>query len=147
MYDRRFPNLEPVERASMCMGVVDAARVRRAVKEISNRTGTRGFYNIRNHTVLFVYGDEPHGGPMALPLTDRPITQAEIDSAVEYIQLGKVGRAQKDRWASRQAEREKWDHQDGINRHLAERRPDAISYAAHLDQKRRGVQRLVSVGE
>lgn len=140
-YDNRYPHLEPVERSPLGMGIVDASRARKAVAEICRRTGTRGFYNAITHAVLFVYGDEPHGGPMALPLTDKPITRADIDSAVEYMQLGKVELRRKQAWAEKQEAEEKYQHEQRTQKHLDDVRPDAKSYAAYLDERRRGVRK------
>lgn len=143
MYDRRYPMMFPLDgREIPRLPSHMRANVLKAGNEIARRTGARAFYNAAQGSILFVYGDEPHGGPMALPITDILISQSDIDSAVEYIGMGKMARREKDRIAEKNRVADEHRHAKRTEKHLAERRPDAMSYARFLDEKRRGVQKL-----
>lgn len=148
VHDCRFPHLFPVDGRHLpgldSFGRRDCLRM---VRSISARTGLKGFYDGRNGTVLFVYGDEPHGGPLRLPFRreggeyHRHLDH-EIDEAVSWVNLGKADRRDKNRWADRQ-EREEESENDRLREQFkAERRPDAARHAKYLDRARRGVQKV-----
>lgn len=144
-YDRRYPWMEPLERAAPpSHRVPDLRGLRRACAGVASRTGTRAFYNARDNSVLFVYGAEPCGGPLALPAAGR-YADHDVDEVVRIIQMGKVGRRAKARVAARNAQLEGWERERAMDSHLAERRPDALSYAAFRDRERRGTHRVIGV--
>lgn len=142
-YDHRYPFMFPVDGVMPGIDPVRAKGIRRTAREISGRVpGLRGFYNARLGNILFCYGAEPAGGPLALE--PRPYASHEIDTVVEFAQMGRASRAEKDHIAAKNAEREKWAQADHMESRLAERRPDALSYAGFRDRKRRGVEKMVS---
>jgi len=135
-FDRRYPGVMPLDRA-------DIGPFARSCEEIARRTGTRPFYNRFHRSVLFVYGEEPHGGPLSLHVNDgRELPSHKIDDAVAYIQLGKVSRATKERWAQEADREEKYQAEQERQARVEDRRPDALSLARHLDAKRRGVSKV-----
>lgn len=132
-YDRRYPMMDP-----FCH-VRYAGRDRTAAMEIARRTGTTPFLNVDSQAVLFVYGIEPHGGPLMLSRSDlQRYGSHDIDRAVEYIQLGRMTRREKDRIGQKNEAERKYEAEQEKQKFLAERRPDAKSYARYLDEKRRG---------
>ena len=110
------------------------------------RTGTRCFYNIANGRLFFVYGDEPHGGPLSLEYRRkdgcRRYEAHEIDDAVWYINHGKMERKEKERIAANQAAAEASEREQKQGRFLEGRRKDTEDYAGFLDRKRRGTATL-----
>lgn len=142
-YDNRYPHMYPVESGLPGVDPGVARAVRRTAREIGSRTGLRAFYNRKLQNVLYTYHSEPSGGPIALEV--RGYSGAEIDVVVEYAQSGKIPPREKERIAARNRQLEKWAREDQTESHLAERRPDALSYAGFLDRKRRGTATTVAV--
>lgn len=123
-------------------------KMRTVASQIGRRTGLRCSYNAFDKTMFFHYTPEPDSGPLSLPVFDGNVSKTysstDIDDAVRYVNYGKMSRSQKDRIASQQKQMEQWEQQDKRNRFLAERRPDAEDFARFLDQKRRGVGKVIS---
>jgi len=143
-YDRRYPWMAPIDRAGFRFGL-DALRVRRNAGEVAKRTGTNAFYNAARDEVLFAYGDEPCGGPLAVGAEEvQRWHQGRIDDAVLYVNMGKADRREKDRIAERNARLEKRQREEKRDKELADRRPDATDYAGFLDRERRGTRKVVS---
>lgn len=133
-YDNRYIGIEPLDRCAI-------GPIRKGCAEIARRTGTRPFYNRFSRKVIFVYGDEPAGGPLSLPVLDgRAMEPHAIDLAVEWVQMGKVDRREKDRIAARNERHEADEKESAKAKFQDDRRPDAVSYAQRLDRRRRGTQ-------
>lgn len=148
MYDSRYPHMHRIASAPG----VDPQHRSRLVKiadAICRRTGIRCSYNAFNERLFFHYTPEPDSGPFALPVFDQdghPIRYSDndIDDAVRYIQYGKMSRSQKDKIGRQKEQMDRWTWEDKMNRHLDERRPSGVDYARYLDQKRRGVSKVIS---
>jgi hypothetical protein len=150
IFDNRYPHMLPVDRPLPGLDAMERHAVRAFSRAVETRTGTSGYYNRKTGQVLFVYGDEPHGGPAAYQVRHlgRPIRlpdTGEIDSLVLYIQQGKMARREKDRIAERNKRHEDGKRDEAQQKFLAERRPSATDYADFLDKKRRGTTKLVAV--
>lgn len=141
-----YPNIFRIDDAPG-VSVWHRKRLRRVANVITRRTGLFCSYNSHNKSLLFHLNAEPIGGPLRLPAfhpdgAEVVYSDGAIDDAVRFICLGRMSRSEKDRIAAKDKQIETWEHQDRIEKRLDERRPDAISYATYLDQKRRGVQKV-----
>lgn len=146
-YDRRYPWMFPVDgRALPRIAREDVTRIHRWASQIASRTGLKPFYNASLGNVLFAVGSEPFGGPITVPVFQnhrvREVPSHEIDDMVRLAARGRMSRAQKDKVLSRNKQLGEWERNDKIEAKLAERRPDAVSYAGFLDRERRGVQKV-----
>ena len=147
-YDRRYPWMFPVDgRALPRIAREDAARIARWAGQIASRTGLKPFYNANLGNVLFAVGMEPFGGPITVPVFQnhrvRDVPSHEIDDMVMLAARARMSRSQKDKVLSRNKQLGEWQKADKIESTLAERRPDAVSYAGFLDRERRGVSKKV----
>lgn len=124
----------------------DAAHIRSVGIQIGRRTQTTPFYNTLSGAIFFARGPTPQMGPYSLPVTDPETgtmlkSRIEgIDDVVSFINLALIPQSIKDRWAAQEARREELARENATEEHLASRRKEAVSYAAHVDRKRRGVQ-------
>lgn len=133
MIDSRFPMIVRISEAP--------AESRRGAEEVARRTGTTPMYNRVTNKIIWVYGNEVGGGP--LQVTAKRFEPHTIDRMVEYIQLGKIPRREKDRIAESNARSASHERSETTGRKLDERRPEAVRYAEFLDRKRRGTQSVV----
>lgn len=115
---------------------------------VARRTGTNCYFNILTGRLLWVYGEEPHGGPLSVefrrPEGCRRYADHEIDDMVLYIGMGKIGRRAKDRIAEKQKIAEAGQQEQEHGRFLEGNRKNAEDYAAHLSRKRRGVATVIA---
>jgi hypothetical protein len=142
MYDRRYPGIEPIDRHMPGLSHYEEKQARRAGEEVSRRTGTRCFYVAHSRKLLFVYGDEPAGGP--LQVDAKGYTASEIDDMVRYINLGKMSRSQKDRILARNEANEKQEQRLQHERWRGAMEKETVKHAEFLDRKRRGVETVTS---
>ena len=129
----------------------EAREARRIGRSVAASTGRYCFYNRAKHELFFALRpNEPNFGmPVTVPmrtLGGEPIRHeaGEIDDVVYVINLGKADASEKNKEVAkkeREEEREKSEHND---RWVVEREKDAQAYAAFLDRRRRGVQRVFS---
>lgn len=138
MYDRRFPHMHPIDGRPM-PGCESEASVRNFARAVASRTGTYPFWNSNTLAVFFSITNTPDVGPMAVNMAQIKRGGSVVDDAVSYINRGKMSRADKDRIAASNQQKESWRKQDEMASMLEERRPDAIDYAEYLDKRRRGV--------
>lgn len=151
-FDRRYPHMFPLDgRALPHISAPDAKKIRGWASRIASRTGLKAFYNARLGNVLFSLTDEPFGGPITVPVFKnhqiRTVSETEIDDMVRMAGMARMSRAQKDKILAHNKQLESWEKEDKTNALLAERRPDAISYAAFRDRKRRGVEKVHAVAQ
>lgn len=135
-YDRRFPFVVPLDSSSL------PGDVKRCAREVCRRTGTGAFHNARFNTVFFTYNGDATGGPAQCLVRDCR-TSADADDLVHRIQLCKVSRFTKDRWAASHKRNEEHESQKAQDAMLEDRRPSALDRAQFLDRKRRGTQSAV----
>lgn len=148
-YDYRYPHMHRLNDAP---GVPSDYRkhMKSVADRICRRTGLRCSYNAFDRTMFFHYTPEPDSGPMRLPVfrpedgSTRRYSDLEVDEAVRYVNYGKMSRAMKDKIGQQRRQFEQWEAQEKRDKFLAERRPDAEDLARHLDQKRRGVGKVIS---
>lgn len=149
-YDRRYPMIAPLDgRAVPTLNqwaLKDAVRIGR---DVGARTGTRAFYNYATGRIFWVYGDEPHGGPLGVEFRFRDGYRhyhgGDVDDFVRYINMGKMARAEKDRIAAANDAAEKHAATESQGRFSEGNRANALDYAGFLDRKRRGTGTLVTV--
>lgn len=125
------------------------AHLKKTADNICRRTGLYCSFNRANSSLLFHTTPEPFGGPLSLRAyhpdgLEKRYSDIDIDDAVRFVGVCRVGRAVKDKWADKQKQRDKWEYNDYHENHLADRRPGATDYARFLDQRRRGVGKLIS---
>ena len=133
----QYTHMEPVDgRPLTGLSREDSAHAAYVAIQVCGRTGTRCFWNVVARKMLFCYGDEPFGGPLYVPF--QKYDAAGVNGMVDYINLGKMPRGQKDRIqaANEKAEKDKAAKLGEVFRD--EIRPEVLSYATHLDQRRRG---------
>lgn len=141
MYDRRYPHMEPIDRA--VIDCADPEAVRAAAGDVARRTGTHAFYDRLNRKVFFsVKADMSDGGPLSVEV--KACRSDRVEAMVEWIRFGQVEKKVKDRWAELAAAEEKYRRESAIAQLLAERRPESLAYAAFLDRRRRGMSRIIS---
>ena len=147
-YDRRYPHAFPIERQVPALNAWELANARDIAGPVCRRTGTRCFFLENTGSLLFCYDSEPHGGPLILAFKTATGTRnyhgGDIDDMVRVIQMGKLSAKEKRKVLARNAEVERWGKEDAMNKHLDERRPDALSYAGFRSRKRRGVEKIIS---
>lgn len=144
MYDSRFPWMTPVDgRPLPGLSLDDARSALRVALSVCSRTGTRCFYNTVTGKLLFVYGNDPDGGPLQVPFRRldgiEKYTTTSTDAMVEYIRLGLLARREKDRIAEQNDRAEKQEKEKLGQKFRDDVRSDVLSYAAFLDRRRRGV--------
>lgn len=143
-----YPNIWRIDEAPG-LSVWHRSRMRRVVESICRRTGINVSFNTRDNSYLFHWEHEPFGGPLSLKAfhpdgSERFYSDNDIDDAVRFVGMCKVGRATKDRWAAQHKQKDKWERDEATEKHLDERRPGAKDYARFIDQKRRGVGKIIS---
>lgn len=147
MYDRRYPTIHPIDRYLPGLTDEQAWHARLVGKQVALATGTRCFYNAANGKLFWCYEAEPHGGPLSVPFREADGVHHyepwDIAEMIEYIRLGKMPRAEKERIAASNARAAEQEQKNQHEQWLAERRPDALAYAAFLDRRRRGTQKVV----
>lgn len=148
MFDTRYPHMFRVAHAP---GIAPdhRRRLERIADSVCRRTGIRCSYNAKFQRLFFHWTAEPDSGPLGLPVFGENGEEAryddnQIDDAVRWIQYGRIGRDRKERIAADQKQREQWERDDAINRRLEDRRPTALDRARFLDQRRRGVSKVIS---
>lgn len=151
-FDNRYPWMFPLDgRALPHIAPVDAKYIRAWATKIASRTGLHAFYNAGLGNVLFALSNEPFGGPITVPVFAnrqvRKVSDTEIDDMVRMAGMARLKREAKDRIMAHNKQLEEWEKNDKTNALLAERRPDAISYAGFLDRKRRGVAKVHAVAQ
>jgi hypothetical protein len=125
-------------------------RLVRLAETVCRRTGIRCSYNAKFNRLLFHWTVEPDSGPLGLPAfsgdtgAEARYSDIDIDDAVRWIQYGKIDRSKKEQIAAANKQREDWDKNDAVNKRLEDRRPSALDRARFLDQKRRGVQKIIA---
>ena len=148
-YDSRYPHLTPVDgRPLPGLSMSDKAAAERIANHVGSRTQTRCFFNCLTGKLLFVYGTEPVGGPLSISF--KPIGQdainydtGRLEAMVEYIRLGRMSPEEKDRIA-KQNERAEQQEREALGQKFRDDvRSDVLGYAAFLDQRRRGTQKLI----
>jgi hypothetical protein len=143
-----YEHMVPVDgRPLPGMPHADSRAAFKVALSVCSRTGTRCFFNVISGKLLFCYGNEPFGGPLMVPYRTLEGTRhygaSACDGMVEYIRLGLLSRIEKDRIAAQNAKAEKDEAEKLGQKFRDDVRPDVLSYAAHLDQRRRGVQKLI----
>ncbi len=139
-----YPFMDPVDgRVLTGLSREKSAEVSAVCKAVTGRTGTKASFNVVARRVLFHYGDEPFGGPLAIELFKMANTTACIDGMVGWINLGKMSRDAKDRIAAENERAEKQNWEAMGQKFREDIRVDASKHAAFLDRKRRGVGTLV----
>jgi len=119
----------------------------RAAEAIVRRTGMHATYNTLNKSVLIHNRESPDFGPMRIDAykpdgSERRWTDCDIDKAVQHIQLCRVPKEQKDRWAARAEQNKQYTEKTQREKHMDDVRPGALDYADFLDKKRRGAQKV-----
>jgi len=99
---------------------------------------------------IHFYTSDPNSGVYGLPMyqAGRPTPlrydDADIDDLCRLLNDRKRSRHRKESIARQKEQQREWNSQESVDRHLAERRPDAIDYAEFLDKERRGVKKMIS---
>lgn len=143
-----YPNICRIEEAPN-VSWSHRIHLRRVGNAIARRTGLFCSFNKVNNSLLFHQGPEPFGGPLSLPVFhpdrhERRYSDPDIDLAVETVGICRVGRKAKDVWAAKQKQRDAWEKKSATDKYLDDVRPGATDYARYLDQRRRGVGKLIS---
>lgn len=146
MYDNRYPHCHPIDGPLPSLSPEHAWSARLVGKAVALRTGTNCFYVSTTGKLLWVYGNEPAGGPLQVPFRTKDgivnYTAGVIDDMVEWVQRGKVSAREKQRVALSNQKSQEHDNAEARGRFLADRRPEALKRAEYLDRKRRGTQTL-----
>lgn len=146
-YDNRYPAMHPVERELPGLTWLQMREARRVGGEVARRTGTRCFYNSASGKLIWVYGDEPHGGPLGVRFrtsggTIKHYHGGDVDDLVLLVNMGKAKRVVKDRIAAANAASAEHDRKETEGRRLDGLRKDTVDYAEFLSRKRRGTGTL-----
>jgi hypothetical protein len=146
-YHSEYPFMYPIERPVPALSPWELADARRIGRAVASRTGTRCFYNAAKGRLMWVYGAEPGGGPLAVDFKRRDggsyhYHAGDIDDMVGYINRGKISRREKDRIAANDAAAEASDKEQQQGRSFDKDRREIENYADFLDKKRRGTGTL-----
>lgn len=134
-----YEHMEPIDGRHLTgLTPAEDATVLAVARGVTARTGTRCSFNVVKRAMLFHYGAEPFGGPTLVPITNVANNTTCIDSMANYINLGKMERAAKDRIAAQNERAEKQEAEKLGQQFREEIRPDVLQYAAYLDKRRRG---------
>lgn len=147
LYDSRYPHLVPVDgRPLGGLSHSDKQDAERIARAVAVPTGTKCFYNIITGKLLFVYGQEPVGGPLQIPFRGasghRNYDGAGLTAMVEYIRLGKMSPTEKDRIAKQNEAAERQEKERLGQQFRDDVRPDVLAHAKFLSERRRGTQKV-----
>lgn len=148
-YDNRWPMMFPLDGRPIPDLSSDAfAHAQEIGKSVTERTFTKAFYNAATGKILFTYGSEPDGGPLQihfrLPGGCAKYGPSQMSDMVEYIKLGTVPRAVKDKWAEMEKKEDEYQKEQARLRFSEETRKNAEDYAAFLSRRRRGMAKVIS---
>lgn len=149
-FDFRYPHLHRLEHAPG-LSQNEKRVAMRIAKRLHDNTGLRSCYNSNTGDIFCHYDVEPHAGPFAIPFKNLDdgstwnYTDTEIGDYIVMAKYGQLSRDEKNLIAERNAKEEQYQNEKKQEAFKAERRPCVNDYAAHLDQKRRGVQKVISV--
>lgn len=140
-----YPNICRISEAPVSWS--HRARLQRVADAICRRTGLFCSFNRLGNSLLFHQTLEPFGGPLSLRAfhpdgQEKHYSDPEIDRAVEYVGVCRIDPKVKRMWEAQNKRTEDQHRRGRMDRYLDDVRPDAKSYAAYLDKRRRGVQRV-----
>lgn len=140
--DNRFPRIYSLDSSRVPKPVADFAR------EICRRCWCHCGFDIKYEQLHFFY-DDVAAGFLQLeairPDGSYAIYKHNVQDIVEFIQMGKIERREKDRIEQRNREAEEKEKERVQSAFLAERRPCAVHHAAFLMRQRRGLGQRIFV--
>lgn len=151
--DNRFPWMCRLAHAPgsgpFALSPQERSWAERFADEVCRRTFTSCVYNARTGGLFFYRGNMDRGVyefpfKPADECAER-LTGRDLDDCVSLINSSRLSREQKDRIAAANEKSIASDRESFIDRQLDDVRPEAERYAVHLDQRRRGVQRVSAV--